>query len=68
MKFRYGEKQDPVLMQPGKVYAIDIESWNTSYILNAGHSLRLQITSASHPQYNANPNNGLPLNDKVLLM
>lgn len=47
-------------LEPDKIYALDIDLWSTSVIFNAGHSIRLQITSSSAPGYDPNPNTGAP--------
>ena len=37
--------------------------WNTSYVLAAGHALRLAVTSSNAPRFSVNPNNGRLLAD-----
>eukprot|EP00463_Aulacantha_scolymantha_P006793 TRINITY_DN953_c0_g1_i1.p1 TRINITY_DN953_c0_g1~~TRINITY_DN953_c0_g1_i1.p1 ORF type:complete len:200 (-),score=25.77 TRINITY_DN953_c0_g1_i1:286-885(-) len=62
MRWRFGtSKPDPQLMEPGVIYEVDVLMWNTSYIFNAGHRLRVSISSSNYPRYSANPNNGLSL-------
>jgi len=46
---------------PGQVYEVSVSLWNTSYIFNKGHSIRVAISSSNFPRYSANPNNGAPL-------
>eukprot|EP00050_Salpingoeca_kvevrii_P002487 m.194739 g.194739 ORF g.194739 m.194739 type:complete len:726 (+) comp10621_c2_seq4:1222-3399(+) len=48
---------------PGKVYVIEVDIWRTSYIFNAGHRVRLDISSSNFPRFSANPNTGKPLDD-----
>ena len=45
-------------MEPGKIYALEIDLWSTSVIFNSGHRIRLQITSSSAPGCDPNPNTG----------
>lgn len=49
-------------MQPGEVYGVKVEVWSMSYIFNAGHALRVSISSSNYPRFSANPNNGQNLN------
>jgi putative CocE/NonD family hydrolase len=51
----------PELMQPGKVYPVEIDLWSTSMVFNKGHRLRVQISSSNAPAYDPNPNTGAQL-------
>ena len=51
----------PVGITQGKVYPVTVDLWNTSYIFNAGHSLRVAISSSNYPRFSVNPNTGAPL-------
>ena len=48
------------LMEPGGVYALDVAMSSTSLVVNAGHALRVSITSSSFPRFEPNPNTGEP--------
>jgi putative CocE/NonD family hydrolase len=48
----------PDSIVPGNIYGIDIELCNTAITLLPGHRLRLDITSANYPRFDANLNNG----------
>jgi putative CocE/NonD family hydrolase len=48
------------LLQPGKIYPIEVDLWSTSVIFNTAHRIRLQVTSSSTPGYDPNPNTGAP--------
>jgi len=50
----------PEMMQPGKVYPIEIDLWSTSILFNKGHRLRVQVSSSNAPAYDPNPNTGEP--------
>jgi uncharacterized protein len=39
--------------------------WNTSWIIPAGHSLRISVQSSNNPRFSVNPHNGLLLNDPL---
>ena len=47
-----------VLMEPGTVYEFDIDLWNTSQAVFAGHRLRLEVTSSAFPKFDRNLNTG----------
>ena len=55
---------NPTPMEANKVYTIELDLWNTSYVFNAGHSIRLAISSSNSPRFKANPNLGLDLNEE----
>ncbi|MGH7947777.1 MAG: CocE/NonD family hydrolase, partial [Candidatus Binataceae bacterium] len=48
----------PTLITPGKAYEYTIDLWATSHLFNAGHRLRLEISSSNFPRYDRNPNTG----------
>ena len=74
MRWREGENADaraasywpaePTLVVPGTTYEININLWNTSYVFNKGHSIRLAISSSNSPRFKPNPNLGLDLNEE----
>lgn len=45
---------------PADVYEVSVTMWNTSYVFNAGHQIRIHVSSSNYPRFLANPNNGLP--------
>lgn len=51
------------LMQPGTIYEVTINMMTTSYIFNAGHSIRLDISSSNYPRFSTNLNNGNTLSE-----
>jgi len=55
---------DPTPVVPGTTYEISVNLWNTSYVFNAGHSVRVAISSSNAPRFKPNPNLGLPLNEE----
>jgi len=44
----------------GTVYEIDIDLFETAYVFAKGHRVRVSISSAAYPYYDANPNTGSP--------
>jgi putative CocE/NonD family hydrolase len=59
-RFRDGMDR-PSPIEPGRVYAYDIDCWNTSQVFKKGHRIRLEIASTAFPKYDRNPNTGAPL-------
>jgi len=51
----------PELIEPGRIYAFEIDCWNTCQSFRAGHRIRLEICSAGFPAHEPNPNTGGPL-------
>ncbi len=50
------------LMQPGTVYAFEIETYPTSLVFARGHRIRLDVSSSNFPRFDPNPNTGEALN------
>jgi len=48
------------LLHPGEVYAISVDMWSISYLVPAGHRLRVEISSSEFPRYDRNPNTAAP--------
>ncbi len=48
------------LMEPGEIYAFEIDLWSTSLVLSPGHRVRVAISSSNSPRFEANPNTGKP--------
>jgi predicted acyl esterase len=45
-------------VEPGRPYLLNLDLCSTSIIFNAGHRIRLHVTSSSYPGYAANANSG----------
>jgi putative CocE/NonD family hydrolase len=43
--------------QPGTEYVVTLAMWELCYVFNAGHSLRVAVTSSNYPRYSLNLNN-----------
>lgn len=48
------------LLTPGAVEPLTVELWPTSVALNAGHRLRIAVTSSNYPRFDINPGTGRP--------
>jgi uncharacterized protein len=59
-RYRDGRKQG-ALLEPGKIYAIEIDPYDTANVFKKGHRLRLDISSSNFPRFDVNPNTGEPL-------
>lgn len=59
-RFRAGMDK-PELIDPGKVYAYDLDLWNTCQMFLKNHRIRLEVASSGFPKYDRNPNTGAPL-------
>lgn len=61
IRTRYRESPSyRVLMTPGEVYEVEVDLWSTSMVFNAGHRIRVAISSSNHPRFDVNPNTGQP--------
>jgi len=56
-----GEGEPPSPIEPGRAYEYAIDLWATSNVFQAGHSIRLQVTSSCFPRWDRNPNTGHPV-------
>jgi len=43
-------------IEPGTIYQVDVDLWSTSYIWNAGHCIRVEVSSSNYPRFLNNPN------------
>jgi putative CocE/NonD family hydrolase len=61
VRTRYREGFDrEVLMQPGTVYELHVDMWNTCQVIRAGHRIRLEVASSAFPKHDRNLNTGEP--------
>lgn len=49
---------EPELLEPSRVYRLEIDLWATANRFRAGHRLRLDIASADFPRFDRNTNRG----------
>ena len=59
VRYRNGFETEE-LMRPGEVYAIEIELPPTSNCFQAGHRIRVDVSSSNFPRFDVNPNTGEP--------
>jgi putative CocE/NonD family hydrolase len=58
-RVRYRDGYDKkVLMEPGKVYKVTLQPMQTSNYFEAGHRIRLQVSSSNFPRFDRNLNTG----------
>lgn len=58
-RIRYREGYDKeVFMEKGKVYKVDLTPMSTSNFFEAGHSIRIEISSSNFPRFDRNLNTG----------
>ncbi len=58
-RYRDGYEKE-VMMEPGKVYAVNFDVGWTSIVFNKGHRIRVTVASTGAPFYEPNPNTGEP--------
>ena len=63
-RFREGHDREAFL-EPGTVYEFGIDLWNTSVVFQAGHRIRLEVSSSAFPKYDRNLNTGEPIDTGV---
>ena len=58
MRYRDGYDKPLVWMEPGKVYKVALQPLNTSNYFEAGHRLRIEVSSSNFPRFDRNLNTG----------
>ena len=58
MRWREGYEKPPVWMEPGKVYKVTLQPLTTSNYFEAGHRLRIEVSSSNFPRFDRNMNTG----------
>jgi len=56
-KFRQGFEK-PVPLEPGQVTEVTVDLWSTSLVFNAGHRIRVAVSSSNAPRFEPNSNTG----------
>ena len=49
------------LIEPGKIYKLNIELFPTANVFKKGHRIRVDVSSSNFPRWDVNPNTGEPL-------
>lgn len=53
--------EGPAFLEPGRIYRLEIDMWATANRFEAGHCIRLDVSSADFPRFDRNSNlGGLP--------
>ena len=50
--------EEPGLLEPGRVYRLEMVSYPTSNLFGAGHRIRVDVSSSNYPRFDINPNTG----------
>ncbi len=58
MRYRDGYDKPIAWMEPGKVYKVTLQPLTTSNYFEAGHSLRIEVSSSNFPRFDRNLNTG----------
>jgi putative CocE/NonD family hydrolase len=58
MRYRNGYDKPQVWMEPGKVYRVTLQPMTTSNYFEAGHRIRLEVSSSNFPRFDRNLNTG----------
>ncbi|HKD51345.1 MAG TPA: CocE/NonD family hydrolase [Candidatus Acidoferrum sp.] len=58
LRYREGYDKPLVWMEPGKVYKVTLQPLNTSNYFEAGHQLRIEVSSSNFPRFDRNLNTG----------
>ncbi|MGQ9698906.1 MAG: CocE/NonD family hydrolase [Armatimonadota bacterium] len=68
IRARWRNPRRQSLIQPGRVYALDIDLWSTSMVFQKGHRIRLEVSSSNFPRFSRNPNTGRPIETETQLV
>ncbi|MDH3272684.1 MAG: CocE/NonD family hydrolase [Gemmatimonadota bacterium] len=59
VRCRYRDSwEEPELMTPGSIYEVTIEAFPTSNLFQAGHRIRIDVSSSNYPHFDLNFNTG----------
>jgi putative CocE/NonD family hydrolase len=58
VRYREGYEGEPVFMEEGEVYKIELPPLSTSNYFAAGHQIRVEISSSNFPRFTRNLNTG----------
>ena len=56
---------EPELLEPGRIYRLEIDMWATANRFKAGHGLRIDVSSADFPRFDRNSNRGGEVGDPI---
>ena len=55
---RAASLENPTLAEPDRISKYTVKLWHTSMVFEAGHRVRLELTSSNFPRFDRNPNTG----------
>ncbi len=58
MRYRNGYDKPQVMMESGKVYKVKLQAMTTSNFFEAGHRIRIEVSSSNFPRFDRNMNTG----------
>lgn len=58
LRYRNGYDKPLAWMEPGKVYKVALQPMNTSNYFEAGHRIRIEVSSSNFPRFDRNLNTG----------
>ena len=58
LRYRDGYDRPPVWMESGKVYKVALQPMTTSNYFEAGHRIRIEVSSSNFPRFDRNMNTG----------
>lgn len=58
MRYRNGYDKPQVWMESGKVYRVKLQAMTTSNFFEAGHRIRIEVSSSNFPRFDRNMNTG----------
>jgi putative CocE/NonD family hydrolase len=58
LRYRNGYDRPVVWLEAGKVYKVTLQPMNTSNYFEAGHRIRLEVSSSNFPRFDRNLNTG----------
>ncbi len=62
LRTRYRDSRDaPAFLEPGEVVEMEIALFPTANRFQAGHRIRVEVSSSNYPRFDVNPNTGEPL-------
>ncbi|HET9013354.1 MAG TPA: CocE/NonD family hydrolase [Gemmatimonadaceae bacterium] len=58
LRYRNGYDKPVAMMEPGKVYEVTLQPMTTSNFFEAGHRIRIEVSSSNFPRFDRNLNTG----------
>jgi hypothetical protein len=65
LRYRNGYDKPPAWMEPGKVAKVTLQPMTTSNYFEAGHQIRIEVSSSNFPRFDRNMNTGGKNYDEV---